>query len=104
MTNTIKHFIAQFRGAEDCFSYGMCYWFAEILYHRFRCWAPRIMYADIDNHFGCEIDGIVYDVTGDVTDKYDWEDWKLFQLKDELHTQRIIRDCILKMEVNDYDV
>ena len=52
----------------------------------------RIMYSIIDNHFAAEIDGRLYDVTGDVTGKYDVIPWDTF--KDTDHGAKIIRDCI----------
>lgn len=51
------------------------------------------MYDQIENHFVAEIEGRLYDITGDVTDKYDviaWDD-----LDDDLLRARIIRDCIM---------
>ena len=98
----ILDFINHFRGATDTFSNGCCYWFARILKDRFprQDWDdfdPEIMYTQIDNHFGCLIDGIIYDVTGDVTYKYKWERWCDIEYKDELLYKRIVRDCVLKL-------
>jgi hypothetical protein len=92
----VLDFIKQFRdlGAENCFSNGMCYWFAATLRMRFNGEHCHLMYAEIDNHFGCEIDGIVYDITGDVTDDYNWDFWdKIFHEDISLY-HRIVRDCI----------
>ena len=52
-----------------------------------------VMYASIDNHFGTMICGRVYDITGDVTDKYEWKPW--LEFSDEIERQRIIRDCAM---------
>ena len=45
------------------------------------------------NHFGTKINGRVYDITGDVTFKYEWKPWS--EVDDELLRARIIRDCIM---------
>lgn len=94
----ILDFIAQFRelGAENCFSNGMCYWFARILQDRF---GGLITYDLVENHFGFKeiIDTEkVYDITGDVTNKYNWVLWIDYQIQDPIHSSRIIRDCINK--------
>ena len=80
----------------DCFTNGCCFWFACILHGRFVTEAPGviIVYDDIMNHFGCRINGRVYDITGDVTDKYNWRDWIEVYLEDELRGKRIIKDCV----------
>ena len=98
----ILDFIKHFEGATDAFLYGCCYWFAVILQKRFGTadWddpQPTIMYAEIDNHFGCRIGDAVYDVTGDVTLEYNWKPWITVRASDPLLSQRITRDCILKL-------
>ena len=45
----------------ECFTQGCCYWFALVLSARF---GGRIMYDQTVGHFGCELDGVVYDITG----------------------------------------
>ena len=96
MHSQVMAFISRFNpGSEDVksvFNEGCCYWFAFILRHRFYTDDSEIMYAPIENHFGTRIEDIIYDITGDVTDKYKWIPW--YQVDDELHRQRIIRDCI----------
>lgn len=87
------------QGTIDTFTCGCCYWFAYILFERFYdpdAWHEdvELMYDQIENHFGCRIDGAVYDITGDVTEKYKWETWISVINADELHAERIIRDCI----------
>ena len=79
----------------DTFSNGCCYYAAAMLCERF-CFEALtfIMYDDIANHFGCKIYDRVYDITGDVTDKYNWKVWNEFEKEDKLLTDRIIRDCI----------
>lgn len=95
----VLNFIQQFRdfGTEDCFSHGMCYWFSKILQERFRYEQPVIVYDTIDNHFGCEILGKVYDITGDVTEKYDWEPWNEVVHLDHLWARHVYRDCVDKV-------
>lgn len=90
----ILDFIKQFRnlGAEDCFSNGMCYWFATILRMRFNCEHCHMMYDEVSNHFGCEINGIVYDING-VASAYDWRPWYNFEMYDRALYTRILRDC-----------
>lgn len=88
-------FIKQFRdlGAENCFSNGMCYWFAYILQARF---SGDIVYDEVENHFGCDIDGVIYDITGNVSSKYNWIPWAAYPKRDRLLYERILRDCIRK--------
>lgn len=77
----------------DAFTCGCCYWFARILYERFRLYgASEIVYDQVENHFGCRIDGRVYYICGDVTEQYDWDSWPI--QGDPSHTNRILRDCI----------
>lgn len=52
-----------------------------------------IMYAEVDNHLGTKIKGRVYDITGDVTDKYKRVPWE--SITDTAHRARITRDCIM---------
>ena len=102
----VQSFIKRFHTFDDdtsdsiinkTFTEGCCYWFAVILNKRFKK-CSRIMYEPIENHFVTEISGIrtrLYDITGDVTDKYrdkviDWEAWN----DDPLAKNRIIRDCV----------
>ena len=79
----------------DCFTMGCCYWFAYILYTRFKRYNhAHMVYDTIANHWGCYIDGKVFDITGDVTEKYQWERWDKFIYKDVALTRRLVRDCI----------
>lgn len=77
---------------DEVFTCGCCYYFAVILSERFGSDGAVIMYAPKDNHFGTMIDGLVYDITGNVTSEYEWIQWSLFD--DDLERERIIRDCI----------
>lgn len=96
----IQSFIKQFSSYSnpiECFTCGMCYWFAHILYHRFQHEkSVAIMYDPIMNHFGCKIDQEVYDITGIVSNEYDWYPWNEYASQDPAHTARIYRDCIYK--------
>lgn len=87
----------------DTFSNWCCYWFAQILYNRFEredyLWHKCYMAYDIiANHFACNIDGRVFDITGDVTDQYDWKD--LSHISDDYcAVDRVVRDSILFVEI-----
>lgn len=71
-----------------------CYWFAEILANRFSGKHPIIVY-DIDMcHFGTKIDNRVYDITGDVTDQYDWIPWDEVSVRDSVLAYVVSKNCI----------
>ena len=86
---------------EKCFTSEMCYWFAFLLANRFP--GGEIVYDEVANHFGCEIGGQVYDITGNVTNSYNWMPWLKFIYKDTALTKRVVRDCILKLPVVEED-
>jgi hypothetical protein len=96
----VLDFIEQFNkfgpNVTDCFSNGMCYWFAHILHQRFY-YDSQIMYDPVTNHFACLIDDRVYDITGEVTHDGRWDYWSSYQLGDAAHTVRLYRDCIYKV-------
>lgn len=75
---------------DETFTNGCCFWFAAMLVFRFK---GRLMYDPVDGHFATEIDGRLYDITGDVTDKYDVIAWE--NINDEPYKNRIIRDCVM---------
>lgn len=77
----------------ECFTQGCCYWFAFILYQRFAEYGARIMIDYDAKHFECEIGGGVYDITGDVTERYTWEPW--VGCTDAALIQRITEYCIM---------
>lgn len=81
-------------GVINCFTNGCCFWFASCLFERFINSDPDIVYDVVANHFGCLIEGRVYDITGDVTDKYNWESWYEAYFDDIARGARIYRDCI----------
>ena len=92
---TVDNFLKRFhesKDIDDVFTSGCCYWFAYVLFGRFIRDGATIMYDVVANHFGTRVFGKVYDITGDVTDKYDWVPWD--SITDEAHRNRIIRDCI----------
>lgn len=90
----IGTFLQRFRGdTVAVFTNGCCYWFAMILFRRFIRDGAEIMYDVVANHFGTKINGRVYDITGDITDKYTWTPWNEYE--DETHRNRIVRDCIM---------
>lgn len=95
--NEVERFIRHFNnndGTVKTFTCGCCYWFAVILLIRFGNRDAKIMYDRRINHFATMIEGRVYDITGDVTDEYEWDLWDDVRLIDELDTKHIIRDCI----------
>lgn len=87
----IIRFIGQFRGAENVFLYGCCYWFAYILKGRF---GAEIYYDDIINHFVGKIGEKFYDVSGEVSG--DFAPWEDIRKTDKAHYKVILRDCIRK--------
>ena len=78
----------------DTFTRGCCYWFAYILVERFKNeYISYIVIDYISNHFAANIDGIIYDITGDVTDNYNWEKWE--DCDDVNLIKHITNDCIM---------
>lgn len=77
----------------EAFTRGCCFWFAYILSVRFAACTPEIVHDAVACHFGCKIDGRAYDITGDVTDDYDWYPWQLYD--DEANKRRIEEQCIM---------
>ena len=92
ITNFLKRFHPTDQTVDSVFTNGCCYWFAIILNIRFP--NSKIMYDPIVNHFVTKINGNCYDITGDVTDKYNVVEWDTYALDDNLYRNRIIRDCI----------
>lgn len=77
----------------DCFMNGCCARLALDLCQRFH--PAKLMYCEKENHFGASIAGRVYDITGDVTDKFEWELWSAFSRREPVLAGRIHRECIL---------
>lgn len=99
MEQTILAFIDKFKEIhgeelEDIFSDGWCYYFAVILRARF---TGRIYYLPVMNHFVCKIGDLFYDINGIVIPEGDYYPWDEYKYQDIIHTQRIIRDCIMKL-------
>lgn len=95
----ILAFIKKFKDAEYVFRWGMCYWFAYILQGRF---GGVMMYDEIENHFMQEIEGRLYDVSGDVTEKYRTSRalirWSDMEKRDSTLYRRLLNDCVYKTE------
>ena len=74
---------------------GYCYYFAQILLSRF---PYGVLMYHHSNHFMVDINGRLYDASGDVTEKYSdnmittWDD---LVDEDQVLVLRLIRDCIL---------
>lgn len=92
--NFINRFNPESEDIKNTFTQGCCYWFAFILLHRFYSDGAELMYDPTVNHFGTRISDRIYDITGDVTDKYGWVSWYYYSMEDEALRRRIIRDCI----------
>lgn len=94
----VNQFIDRFHLSDnitEVFTSGCCYWFAVILSERFKDVWAKLMYDEVNNHFGTMIYDRVYDITGDVTDKYNWVTWDSFYDADMTHASRILRDCAM---------
>ena len=52
------------------------------------------MYDEVENHFATKIDNEIYDITGIVTNQYDWIAWSDLWKKDPSLSKRIVRDCV----------
>jgi len=92
----VENFLKRFHLSEnvdEVFTCGCCYWFAAVLFGRFIRDGATIMYDEVANHFGTRIKGKVYDITGDVTNKYKWVPWE--SITDGSLRERIVRDCIM---------
>ena len=102
MGNQVLKFIEKWQkipGAIDTFTKGGCAWFAYILVSRFPTKDFTFVYAPIDNHFGIKYEDEIYDITGIVTDKYEWIDWELMVKEDPKWSARIARDCFYFTEL-----
>lgn len=89
----IEEFIKLFAGTETVFTSGLCYWFAHILTSKF---GGEIVYDAIEGHFVSRIVGRVWDVTGDITDKYlaaPLVEWSTIQECDPKWAKRLKEGC-----------
>lgn len=80
---------------------GCCYWFAYILKERF---APnaRIICLPQEGHFVTKIGEKYYDITGNVTKRYQKsqkDDWEEYQRYNSSRAQKIAKNCVLKMSI-----
>lgn len=94
--STVDSFLKRFHESKDVdsvFTNGCCYWFATILFSRFLRYGAEIVFDETECHFGTKINDKVFDITGDVTDKYTWIPWS--SVTDQSRRARIIRDCIM---------
>lgn len=92
MGNKVLEFIHR-RFSNDCnWTSGNCFYFASILCLRFT--NGELWYDEIANHFLCKIDGIFYDWNGIYVPENELIKWDNYKDIDELHFNRIIRDCI----------
>lgn len=76
--NKVEGFLKHFQSpdnTEEVFTNDCCYWFALILFRRFIKDGAKIMYDIESEYFGTEINGKVYDITGDITNNYNWIPW-----------------------------
>lgn len=73
----VEKFIEKFQSPEsnDIFAEDCSYWFAVILHRRFIRNDAKVMFDIATNHFGTMVYGSVYDITGNVTEKYEWVSW-----------------------------
>lgn len=100
--NEILDFISNFQneGTIDTFTNGCCYWFAHILYSRFKPFyeATYIYYNPIDNHFATMINCDLYDITGNIEfNVNEWYNWDYYIVFDKLDAKRVIDNCVNKI-------
>ena len=97
-------FIEQFykfdkENAIKLYTEDMSYWFAIILYNRFKDITYCIIaYNPVSNHFCCMIDIKLYDITGEITDdSIDWYSWSQYQRLYPINATRVYDNLILKL-------
>lgn len=80
------------------FSNGYCYWFAHILFYRFKNYDPKIVYYEVGKHFAVKIYGHIFDITGDITLKnLFFEDWEEYQKNNPEEAKVIYNTMINKI-------
>ncbi len=98
----VEKFIAHFKGSENTFLNGCCYWFAHILKTRFFSESSvdyqDIYYEPVEGHFVTKINGNYYDIRGDVTEIYSKKKKDMYPMSrlwlyDLGHYNRLMRDC-----------
>ena len=113
-------FIAHFKGAEDTFLHGCCYWFAWILQKRFheRGYLVDIFHEPVEGHFIARFirdnkysppdpnaEERYFDVRGDVTELYadkPLENMWLMSLGEGRRWGRLLCDCRDFVEPENY--
>lgn len=114
----ILDFIAHFKGAEDVFLHGCCYWFAWILQERFNehGFLVAIFHDPVEGHFVARFipdtywedpnpDAPVYffDIRGDVTHLYnedDLENMWVMENSEPRRCARLMMSCKWFIETN----
>ena len=108
-TKEILDFISNFKGAEDTFLHGCCYWFAFILKERFhdRGYLVDIFHEPVDGHFVARFivdspnpsvndEARFFDIRGDVTNFYNednLENMWLMNINHERRWAKLMCDC-----------
>ena len=98
----ILNFIGQYQkfgeSVVECFTSEMSYHFANILQQRFGFRQSNIVYFPNEEHFACEIDKRIYDITGDITDcGCEWKLFDLYKRWDAIERERVIKKHIYKV-------
>ena len=109
----ILDFIEHFKGSEEVFLHGCCYWFAKILEMRFNGdgYLVDIFHDPIENHFVARVIEEIectsfnptpiseirfFDIRGDVTDLYDEEKLEnlwVMERTEERRWGKLMCDC-----------
>lgn len=104
----VLDFISHFKGSENMFLHGCCYWFAKILYDRFSSdekwlgWKIDIRYEPVEGHFvACFYNkssrsSKYFDIRGDVTSVYadkELEQVEKLRVYDHKRYTHLMRDC-----------
>lgn len=96
----ILDFISNFQNEATIktFTNGCCYWFAIILCERFKMSGSitYIAYNQIAGHFAAVIDGVMYDINGEVSSSDEWAQWDEWLENEPVYGEVVIRDCIYK--------
>lgn len=96
--NFIDHFSRHGYLVKDCFT-EESYYFAEILRSRFGR-SVRIVYDAMSDYFAAEIDGKIYDITGDITNSKNtcnWHYWDKFVYEYPFVAKEITHDSIRRI-------
>lgn len=93
---TISEFLEGMRneGTVKVFAEGYCYWLAWILRERF---GGELMYNPVLGHFCCRVDGVMWDIGGEIEDDGKWQEWWLYEMNEPLDAGRVRKACIMKI-------